>query len=228
LSDILEANDTIAEQNRRLLAEHRVCAINLMSAPGAGKTSLLERTLDMVGGTYRVGVIEGDIETSLDAERLARFGIPVVQINTQGACHLDANMVGRGLGNLPLSELDLVIVENVGNLVCPAEFEVGETHKVMLLSAAEGVDKPLKYPLMFQRASLCVINKVDLVPYTDFDLEKARTNARKANPRLSVIELSCRTGEGMDRWLAWLERAIEGERGRGGLGPSLAGQREST
>ncbi len=209
LTDILKANDLIAEQNHRKLVSKKVCALNLMSSPGAGKTSLLERTLDAIAGRYRAGIIEGDIQTSLDAERLAPFGVPTVQINTEGACHLDANMVASALEELPLDKLDVVFIENVGNLVCPAEFEVGEARKVMLLGVTEGADKPLKYPLMFRQASVCIMNKIDLIPHTDFDLSQASANARKANPQLTILPLSCRTGEGLDGWISWLEREVE-------------------
>jgi hydrogenase nickel incorporation protein HypB len=204
---ILEANDRIALENRRVFDGAGVFVVNLMSGPGAGKTSLLEQTLAKKEG-LRIGVIEGDIAGSDDAERIEKFGAPVVQINTGGACHLDANMISDVLGDLPLGELDLLFIENVGNLVCPAEFKVGEDMKVMLLSIAEGHDKPLKYPLMFQESSALVLNKIDLVPYTDVDVGKIRKDALSLNPKLKIFEVSCRTGEGLDAWVEWLRETV--------------------
>ncbi len=200
---ILEANDRIALENRKIFDRAGVFVVNLMSGPGAGKTSLLERTLSG-RKDLRVGVIEGDIAGSDDAERVEKFGAPVVQINTGGACHLDANMISEVLTDLPLSELDILFIENVGNLVCPAEFKVGEDMKVMLLSIAEGHDKPLKYPLMFQESSALILNKVDLLPYTDVDVGKIRKDALSLNPKLKIFEVSCRTGAGIPEWIAWL------------------------
>ncbi len=202
---ILEANDRIALENRKIFDSSGVFVVNLMSGPGAGKTSLLERTLSERKG-LRIGVIEGDIAGSDDAERVEKFGAPVVQINTGGACHLDANMISEVLGDLPLSELDILFIENVGNLVCPAEFKVGEDMKVMLLSIAEGHDKPLKYPLMFQESSALILNKVDLLPYTDVDIGKIRKDALSLNPKLEIFEVSCKTGAGIPEWIAWLEK----------------------
>lgn len=201
---ILEANDRIALENRRLFDKAGVFVINLMSAPGAGKTSLLEKTLEQKTD-LKIGVIEGDIAGTDDAERVERLGAPVVQINTGGACHLDANMIYEVLGELPLETLDILVIENVGNLVCPAEFKVGENMKVMLLSITEGHDKPLKYPLMFQESSALVLNKIDLVPYTNVDMEKIRKDALSLNPGLKIFEVSCRTGQGIGEWIAWLK-----------------------
>jgi hydrogenase nickel incorporation protein HypB len=202
---ILEANDRIALENRKLFDRSGVFVINLMSGPGAGKTSLLEKTLS-ARGQLRIGVIEGDIAGSDDAERIEKFGAPVVQINTGGACHLDANMISEVLGDLPIGELDVLFIENVGNLVCPAEFKVGEDIKVMLLSIAEGHDKPLKYPLMFQESSVLVLNKVDLAPYTDADIGKIRKDALSLNPNIRIFEVSCRTGQGIPEWIEWLSK----------------------
>jgi hydrogenase nickel incorporation protein HypB len=202
--NILEANDRIAGQNREMFAKSQVYVMNLMSSPGAGKTSLLEETLERVRGNINVGVIEGDIQSSYDAERIARKGVKAVQINTDGACHLDANMIGEAMTEFDLNELDLVVVENVGNLVCPAEFDVGEDMKVMILSIPEGDDKPFKYPLMFQECKALVINKIDLLPYVDCSVEKIRDATYKLNPKLDIFEVSCRTGEGLDEWCAWL------------------------
>ncbi len=202
--NILEANDRIAGQNREMFAKSQVYVMNLMSSPGAGKTSLLEQTLERVKGSINVGVIEGDIQSSYDAERIARKGVKAVQINTDGACHLDANMIGEAVTEFDLNKLDLLVVENVGNLVCPAEFDVGEDMKVMILSIPEGDDKPFKYPLMFQECKALVINKIDLLPYVDCSVEKIRDATYKLNPKLDIFEVSCRTGEGLDEWCAWL------------------------
>jgi hydrogenase nickel incorporation protein HypB len=203
-ADILGANERVAEENRRLFKESGVFVINVMSAPGAGKTTLLEKTLAALKDEMRIGVIEGDVATTADAERIEKMGVPVVQINTGSMCHLDGSMVGSALDEFDLGALDLLIVENVGNLVCPAEFNVGEDCKVMLLSVAEGDDKPLKYPLMFHESSALVINKTDLIPYTNFDMEKAKRDSLSINPRLKIFPLSCRTGEGLEGWYGWL------------------------
>jgi hydrogenase nickel incorporation protein HypB len=204
-TSILGANDRIAEENSRIFRDNGVFVINIMSSPGAGKTTLLEKTLAALKGKYNIGVIEGDIATTADAERIEKTGVPVVQINTDGACHLDGSMIRGVLDEFDLGNLDLLIVENVGNLVCPAEFKVGEDMKVMLLSVAEGDDKPLKYPLMFHESSALVINKVDLLPYTDFNLDKAMRDSLSINPKLAVLPLSARTGEGIEGWYGWLE-----------------------
>ena len=209
VSHILEANDRIAAENKKLFKESGVYVINLMSAPGAGKTSLIEKTVLELSGKLKIGVIEGDIAGSDDARRIANLHIPVVQINTGGACHLDANMISEVLDDLPLNNLDLLIIENVGNLVCPAEFKVGENIKVMLLSIAEGDDKPLKYPLMFQESSALILNKMDLLPYTNASIDKIRKNSLSLNPKLKIFEVSCRTGEGMGKWVKWLQSLIK-------------------
>jgi hydrogenase nickel incorporation protein HypB len=203
VSRILEANDRIAQENRKVFDGAGVFVINLMSAPGAGKTTLLEKTLGDIAG-LRVGVIEGDIAGTDDAERIEKFGVPVVQINTGGACHLDANMINEVLTELPLPELDLVFIENVGNLVCPAEFKVGEDIKVMLLSITEGHDKPLKYPLMFKESSALILNKMDLAPYTNVDVSKIERDALSLNPEITIFKVSCRTGDGIRDWIEWL------------------------
>lgn len=204
VKNILEANERIALSNRKKFDEAGVFVINLMSAPGAGKTSLLEKTLSLLNGKLKIGVIEGDIVGTEDAERLERFGIPVVQINTQGACHLDANMIGEVLDELPLKELDILFIENVGNLVCPAEFNVGEDMKVMLLSITEGDDKPSKYPLMFRESSALLINKVDLLPYLDVNIERIKKESLRINPSLRIFEVSCRTEQGLEEWTSLL------------------------
>lgn len=201
---ILEANDRIAEENRKIFKKAGLFVINLMSAPGAGKTTLLERTIQALSGTLKIGVIEGDITGSDDAERILSTGAPAVQINTGGACHLDANMVSEVLDDIPLRDLDMVVIENVGNLVCPAEFDVGEDIKVMLLSITDGHDKPLKYPLMFRESSALVLNKTDLLPYMDVDIEKIKNDALSLNPSLKIFEVSCKTGDGLGQWIEWL------------------------
>jgi hydrogenase nickel incorporation protein HypB len=201
---ILEANDRIAAENRKQFDEAGLYVINLMGAPGAGKTTVLERTLSHLRDRYRIGVIEGDIVGTDDAERINALGVPVVQINTGGACHLDANMISGVLDDLPLKDLDVLIIENVGNLVCPAEFKVGEDMKVMVLSVAEGHDKPLKYPLMFRESSALVLNKVDLLPYVNTDMNKVRGDSLALNPSLKIFEVSCATGQGIDAWVSWL------------------------
>lgn len=201
---ILEANDRIAEENRKKFQEAGVYVVNLMGAPGAGKTTLLERTIRALKPHIKIGVIEGDIVGSDDAERIGALDIPVVQINTGGACHLDANMINEVLDELPLKDLDLLIIENVGNLVCPAEFRVGEDKKMMVLSIAEGHDKPLKYPLMFRESSALVLNKMDLLPYMNTDINKVRNDSLALNPQLNIFEVSCSTGAGIDAWAQWL------------------------
>jgi hydrogenase nickel incorporation protein HypB len=208
IKNILEANDRISEENRRLFKKEGVTVINLMSSPGSGKTSLLERTIDAVKDRIRMAVIEGDIQSTRDAERIAKRGIPAVQINTDGACHLDGNMIRAALASFNLSEVDLLVVENVGNLVCPAEFNLGEDHKITMLSVTEGEDKPEKYPLMFHESSVLLINKIDLLPYVDCSVEAIREVSLRINPKLEIFEVSCRTGEGIDRWAEWLLKLV--------------------
>ena len=208
VADILKANDAIAEANAQRFAQNNVRVLNFISSPGAGKTTLLERTLEHFAGAPRIGVIEGDIATSRDAERIQAFGAPVVQINTRGGCHLDANMVARALDELPLDDLDAVFIENVGNLVCPASYKLGEDAVVAVLSIAEGEDKPAKYPALFRRAAVMVVNKLDLLPHCDVNPDVIVRDARAVNPALDVVRTSCRTGEGLDDWYAWLERRL--------------------
>ncbi len=205
-TDALDANQTIANANRHDFDHAGVAVVNLMSAPGAGKTTLLEAGLADL--PLRAGVLEGDVQGSMDADRIAAIHVPVVQLNTEsgfgGECHLDANMVRSALGDLPLDDLDLLIIENVGNLVCPAEFRVGEDARIMVCSVTEGEDKPLKYPLMFRACELVVVNKIDLLPHLDFDLERLLANIDTVNPGARVIETSARTGEGIELWREWL------------------------
>jgi len=208
LNNILEINESYAEENRRVFDEHNAFAMNMMSSPGSGKTSLLERTLERLDSS-RVAIIEGDMQTTKDAERLERFGVSIVQISTGNACHLDGKMISDALKDLDLTDVRLLVIENVGNLVCPAEFRVGEHAKVVVLSVTEGEDKPLKYPLMFREASLCVFNKIDLLPHLDFSLEEARENARQINPQLKFLSTSCKTGEGLEEWMDWLESKMK-------------------
>jgi hydrogenase nickel incorporation protein HypB len=208
LEELLSENDRVAEENRGALRVAGVRAVNLMSSPGAGKTTLLRRTLERIGEQVRVGVLEGDIATSLDADRLVDLADAVALVNTSagfgGECHLDAVMVRSGLGRLPLDDLDLLVIENVGNLVCPAEFDVGEDSKAMVFSVTEGEEKPFKYPVMFRAADVVVVNKVDLLPHLDFDLAQFLANVRDVNPRALVIEVSAKTGAGLDAWCSWL------------------------
>jgi hydrogenase nickel incorporation protein HypB len=213
MEGVLDANDALAQANRADFDRAGTFVVNVMSSPGSGKTTVLERTLERITADTRVGVLEGDVRTSLDAERLERFGIPVVQINTAGglggSCHLDANMVRHALPQLPLEGLELLIVENVGNLVCPAAFKLGEDCCVMVFSVTEGEDKPLKYPQMFRAVSLVLINKIDLLPHLDFDMAKFERYLDDVNPGVERMWISARTGEGIDAWCSWL-RACTG------------------
>ncbi|MBA2455735.1 MAG: hydrogenase nickel incorporation protein HypB [Nocardioidaceae bacterium] len=203
--DLLAKNDDLAAYNRGWLAERDMAALNLMSSPGAGKTSLLERTIREAPAGRTLCVIEGDQETLFDADRIRATGAPVVQINTGAGCHLDADMLHRGLVALDPPEGSLLFVENVGNLVCPALFDLGEAAKVVIISVTEGDDKPLKYPHMFAAADLVIINKMDLLPYVDFDVERCAADARSLRPGVTVLSLSVRTGEGIDAWFVWLD-----------------------
>jgi len=209
ISDLRESNELVAKKNREIFDQMGAFVTNLMSGPGAGKTSLLERTLEKLRNGYSIAIIEGDIAGTFDAERLAKFDLPIVQINTRGACHLDANMVYQAVSKLPSKKFDFVIVENVGNLVCPAEFVIGEDAKVMILSTAEGDDKPKKYPLMFLESKLCLINKIDLLQAVDFDVARAKNDIREINPKIDIIEISCKTGQGLDAWIEWLKAHIK-------------------
>ena len=201
---ILEKNDEVARQNRELFANHDLFVLNLVSSPGAGKTTLLERTIEMVSGTLKIAVIEGDVQTDLDARRVAKYNIPAVQILTRGGCHLEANLVREAVSNLDLRGVELLIIENVGNLVCPSNYDLGEEMKVVVASTTEGEDKPLKYPAMFRNASVLIINKIDLLPYINCSLTALRDNALKINPSLTVFETSCTSGAGIRAWCDWL------------------------
>lgn len=203
---VLNENQLLAEQLRERYRANGVCCVNLISAPGSGKTLLLERTLERLAPGTRVAVLTGDIQTENDAKRLARFGFPVKQIITGGTCHLDAKMIGKHLEGWDLDQLDLLVVENVGNLVCPSSYDLGEDCKIVLLSTTEGEDKPLKYPSIFAKSALMVLTKVDLLPYVSFNADLARENARRVNPQIEIIDTSSTTGEGLDRWMEWLQR----------------------
>lgn len=211
---ILSANDRLAEENRRLLDAKGILAVNLMASPGAGKTSLIRHTVEALRGRLRLGAIEGDLAGTLDADLLASMGIPAVQINTGGGCHLEAQMVREALERLPLDDLALVIIENVGNLVCPAAFPLGAQRNVVIASVPEGDDKPYKYPNIYRGIHALVLNKMDLLPYVDFDVDSFRRGIEILNPGVAFFPLSCKTGEGLDDWLAWLGEALEDVRGR--------------
>jgi hydrogenase nickel incorporation protein HypB len=205
---VLNENDKIAAGLRETFQKNGTFCLNLISSPGSGKTSLLERTLEGFDPSRRVAVLTGDIQTDNDARRLARFGFPVQQITTGGACHLDARMVQRALAEWKVEDLDILFLENVGNLVCPTSYDLGEEARAVLLSVTEGEDKPLKYPATFHHADVMVLSKIDLLPYVPFSAELARENVRKVQPNIEILELSCTSGEGLDRWIAWLEARL--------------------
>lgn len=207
--DVLKDNNTAAAFNRDLFQSNGTLVINLMSSPGAGKTTLLEATLRHLAGRYRVGVIEGDLATEKDADRIRALGVQAEQINTNGGCHLDARMVAKVLPQFELAGIDILFIENVGNLVCPSGYDLGQQHKVAVLSVPEGNDKIPKYPTMFRRTELVLLNKIDLLPYLDFDVEQAVEDLRGINPESGLIPLSARTNEGMEQWLQWIEQAYQ-------------------
>ncbi len=206
---VLEKNDEIAAKNRELFRKKKIFTANLVSSPGSGKTSIVERTLEHFKDRLNFSVIEGDVQTSLDSERVSKYGVPVVQIVTNGACHLEAKLVNDALLNLELEGTDILFIENVGNLVCPAAYDLGEDMKIVIASTTEGDDKPLKYPRMFLNASVLLINKIDLVPYLNCSLEALKKNALQINPKLKIFELSCTTGEGIENWCGWLESKVQ-------------------
>ena len=222
--DILAKNDAIAQRNRVWLAQRGIFALNLVSSPGSGKTTLLVRTIERLAGRLQVSVIEGDQQTTLDAQRIRATGAPALQVNTGKGCHLDAAMVEAALSRLAPAQDSVLMIENVGNLVCPAGFDLGEAHKVVVLSVTEGEDKPLKYPDMFHAASLMLLNKVDLLPHLSFDLAQCLRNARRINPRIEIIQLCATTGQGIEAWLDWIERGARTARAQR-LGDVVAPQR---
>jgi hydrogenase nickel incorporation protein HypB len=207
-SNILGANDLLARQNKKLFQDHKLLAVNLMSSPGSGKTTILERTIELMNDGLKLGVVEGDLYTDQDAQRIEKKGVQVIQINTEGACHLDAGMVGKALQELSVDDLDLIFIENVGNLVCPAEFDLGEDFRTVVISITEGNDKPLKYPLIFREARVILVNKIDLLPYTDFSLDKFEEDIARINPAAEVFLLSGRTGQGIEDWIRWLIKEV--------------------
>lgn len=208
--DVLSRNNLTAERNRGYFEALNIKALNLVSSPGSGKTSLLESTIRALKGELDLYIIEGDQQTTNDADRIDAAGAPVIQVNTGNGCHLDADMVNHAMKALKPKQDSILLIENVGNLVCPSLFDLGETTRIVIISVTEGEDKPIKYPNMFETSQLCIINKTDLLPYVDFDLEKTREYARKVNPSLEFLELSVKTGEGMDQWYDWLKRQSEG------------------
>lgn len=214
MKNILGENDRVAAENQAMFAQKGIFALNLMGSPGSGKTSLLEKTMEKLKERTRMAVIEGDLFTSKDADRIEKHGVPVIQINTAGGCHLDAPMVQKVAQKMDLGDLDLLVIENVGNLVCPAEFALGEDAKAVVLSITEGDDKPMKYPLAFKESAIAVLNKVDILPYCDFDMAAAKEDILTLHPHMAVVETSCRTGEGLDAWCDWLLSQVEKKRGR--------------
>jgi hydrogenase nickel incorporation protein HypB len=209
LKDILNANNQLAEQNRRLLLGKNIMTINLMSSPGAGKTTLILRTIEALKGKARIGVIEGDVSSSIDSEKMSQVGVPVIQINTGGACHLDASMVNSALTGLPLDSIDILFIENVGNLICPGGFDLGEYLKVIILSAPEGDDKPYKYPSLFTIGDVLVVNKIDLLPYINFDMGSFQRAIKGLNQKAAIFEVSGTTGQGIREWCSWVMGKLE-------------------
>lgn len=210
--NIMDSNNSRADEVRIILEEKKLVMINIISSPGSGKTSLLEKTLGKLGGDFRLGIIEGDVNTTRDARRLEGFGLPITAVNTRGACHLNSTIILKALDKLPLDKLDCIIIENVGNLVCPSEFDLGEHAKIALSSVPEGDDKPQKYPMLFREAKCLLLNKIDLLPYVPFNRDVFYRDIRNLNPKLPVIETSCTTGEGVDAWVEWMRNFIDSNR----------------
>jgi len=204
MKNILDRNSNKAEENRKLLEENELLMVNIISSPGAGKTTLLERTCEALGKKFRIGIIEGDVTTDRDAQRLKIFDIPIVSINTEGGCHLDSHSISKAMEHFDLGSLDILFVENVGNLICPSQFDLGETFKVAVVSTTEGDDKPSKYPMIFSEARAVILNKMDLLPYTNFNIESYRSDLRSLNPRIKMFQASASRGEGLSEWLTWL------------------------
>jgi hydrogenase nickel incorporation protein HypB len=205
---VLEKNDELAARNRELFKKNNLFVINIVSSPGAGKTSLLEKTIESLKSKVNISVIEGDVQTDFDAQRVSKYGVPVVQIVTNGGCHLEAKLVGDAAANMNLENVNLLVIENVGNLVCPAGYDLGEDMKVVLLSTTEGDDKPLKYPKMFLNSSVLVINKIDLLPYVNCNIDELKKNALQINPGLKIFEVSCTSGEGIPEWCGWITNQL--------------------
>lgn len=206
---ILKKNDEIAADNRNIFSKHKIYTINILSSPGSGKTTLLERTIAHLNGEIPLAVVEGDVQTDRDAQRISKFDVPVVQIVTNGGCHLEAKLVQDALPNFDLVKLDLLIIENVGNLVCPSNYDLGEHKKIVIASTTEGDDKPIKYPNMFRVSDVCIINKIDLLPYVDFSIDQFKTYSTQINPSLQFFETSAKTGEGIPDWVSWLKNQIK-------------------
>ena len=216
LQDILSANDAIARKNQSQLDKHGILAINVMSSPGAGKTSLILQTIGKLKEKARIAVIEGDVASTIDADKVSKQGVAVVQINTAGGCHLDANMTENALNNPPLRDIDLLLIENVGNLICPAGFALGEHKRVILLSLPEGDDKPYKYPTMFSGADVVLINKIDLLPLLEFDIASFTNAVSGLNPNVKIFQVSCKTGQGLEGWFSWLQEQMKEMKSRRG------------
>ena len=212
--DILGANKEIAKRNQSCFDKHGILCINVMSSPGAGKTSLIRQTISRLAGKARIAVIEGDVASSIDAEEIHKYGVAVVQINTAGGCHLDANMVSKALDDLSLDKIDLLLIENVGNLICPAEFALGEHRRVVLFSLPEGDDKPYKYPLMFMQADVLLLNKVDLLPYLEFNMKAFHKAVTGLNSDVAIFQVSCKTGQGLEDWFSWLQEQLKEAKSR--------------
>ena len=217
LQDILSANDAIARKNQSRLNKHGILTINVMSSPGAGKTSLIMQTISQLREKVRIAVIEGDVASTIDADKVIKQGAAVVQINTGGGCHLDANMTENALNNLPLDEIDVLLIENVGDLICPAGFALGEHRRVILLSLPEGDDKAYKYPSMFTQADVVLINKIDLLPFLEFDIASFTNAVSGLNPEVKILQVSCKTGQGLEDWFSWLQEQIKEMKSRHGL-----------
>jgi hydrogenase nickel incorporation protein HypB len=204
----MKSNEDMASKNRQLFTHYHVPVINMMSSPGSGKTSVLENTINKLGRKIRIAVLEGDLQTDRDAQRIAKYEVQVAQINTDGACHLDANMVNKALSAFDFRKIDLFFIENVGNLVCPAGFDLGENYRINLVSIPEGDDKVIKYPVIFRKCDVLLINKIDLLPYISFNLERLKSEALNIRPDMKIFEISCLTGEGMNSWYEWLEGLV--------------------
>jgi hydrogenase nickel incorporation protein HypB len=214
MKNILDRNQNKAEEIRKLLSAKKVLMVNIISSPGAGKTTLLERTCEAIGAKYRIGIIEGDITTDRDAQRLKKYNIPIVVINTEGGCHLDSHSISKVLDSFDLDKLDVIFVENVGNLICPSQFDLGETFKLAMVSTTEGDDKPGKYPMLFREAKSVLLNKTDLTPYTNFDINNFKSDLFNINARLTLFEISCTSGDGLEAWFDWIGEIISSLPGR--------------